>query len=747
MPNPRKGQSKEEFIAEYMHSEESKKTFPDTKQRLAVAESKWEQHQKKQHKEMSLSAKPSISVKEADNKTVYTFYAATTVPDRVADEGVDGEILTKQYLEKASKLINDTSTMGGKFGAYRTVGLFHDRIYYGDQTMEEAGYLLPNSRVVPMKEHPGHYALEVDVEVNDMYVPSDKHPDYTPEKIKYKIDKGAVGLSIEYTPSEKEYHIAHIDNGTYRVVDDFAELGGFSFARANVIGNPTAVAIKESISYIEENKMAEQELKLKEQVDKLQAEVKEFEAVKAKLKEAEQKGADGEVAVKELQTKLKEMEASAIPAAQVKEILAKSFESIAIPNKVAHNEGNAMKTSVKEIQRAIDANDWNLHAATTEVFLKENEDALMKSLRDGIKIEDFQTLQVKCVGSGFKVVPTVKTKDVLTSSDMAEGTYYQTNAMFADRYVAQITETFLMDDTLLKAMPKEQHVAGNDQYQWRIWTEFFSGSTETAAVNPETLSVTRNVKDFEKMQTPIKEYRWGVEVSDFTQYHSRQSVGDLIGIQVDRAAKIVTQSMAADIFKENADGDSYQFLGLEAVADTTGNTTLYGKTRSTANRLTTGTLADTYVTTSEGITTTVIRAGYEKVLSRGSSLGNIAIVTHPTQVRRLFDTQDNTAATYNSIIQSPVTMAGAPASFGFNRAMIPYVDGIPVIRDYNCQNDAFYVIDMSLERGFVLVVSKPLGMRGLAKVGTSESAYVNFYGAAVYKSPINIFLHDSLTTS
>ena len=128
-------------------------------------------------------------------------------------------------------------------------------------------------------------------------------------------------------------------------------------------------------------------------------------------------------------------------------------------------------------------------------------------------------------------------------------------------------------------------------------------------------------------------------------------------------------------------------------------------------------------------------------------MGSIAIVTHPTQTRRLFDTQDNTNATYNSIIQAPVQMGGAPASFGFNRAMIPYVDGIPMIRDYNCQNDAFYVVDLSVDKGFVLVVSKPLGVRGLAKVGTSESAYVNFYGAAVYKSPRNIFLHDSLTTS
>ena len=59
----------------------------------------------------------------------------------------------------------------------------------------------------------------------------------------------------------------------------------------------------------------------------------------------------------------------------------------------------------------------------------------------------------------------------------------------------------------------------------------------------------------------------------------------------------------------------------------------------------------------------------------------------------------------------------------------------------------FAVVDFSRDKGFCLIVSKPLGIRGLAKVGTSESAYVNFWGTTAYKSPRNIFLHDSLTAT
>lgn len=697
----------------------------------------------------------SLLIKEIDGKKVHTFYAATTVPDRVGDEEVDGEILTKSYLQKVSELINDTSRFGGKIGAYRTVGLFHDRVYSGDQRLEEAGYIMPNSRVVEMKEYPGHYALEVDVEVNEHYVPNEMHPDYTPEKIQYKLEKNALGLSIEYYPVSKQHQKVEIDNSVYRVVNDFAEFAGFSFARPNVIGNPTAVMIKESLNIIGDNKMAEEQTdaKVKEQLEKLQAEVKEMDSLKAKLKEAERAAqtakdeakVESDAKVKELEVQIKELQDNSIPAAQVKELLAKSFENISVANKVAKTEERQMNPNLKEIAKAIENNDWQTHQVMVEAHLKENSEILYESLRAGINFEDNQTLQVKCVGRTFKVIPTAKTKDIISSGSMAEGTYTQTNAMFADRYVAGITETFLMDDALLKVLPKEQHIGGNDFYQWRVWTEFFTGSSETAAVNPDNTSVTRSKKDFEKLQTPIKEYRWGVEVSDFTQYHARQAIGDLLGQQIERASKIVVQSMAADIFKENADGDGNQFLGLEAVADSTGNATLYGKTRTAANRLKTATLAETYDTTSEAISVSLVREGYEQVLGRGSALSDIVIVTNPLQVRKLFDSQDNTAATYNSTVVHPVSFDAAPPEFGFKRSLIPHIDGIPIIRDYNCNTDDYYVVDISKEKGFVLVVSKPLGVRGLAKVGTSESAYVNFYGATVYKSPRNIFMHGGLT--
>ena len=99
-----------------------------------------------------------------------------------------------------------------------------------------------------------------------------------------------------------------------------------------------------------------------------------------------------------------------------------------------------------------------------------------------------------------------------------------------------------------------------------------------------------------------------------------------------------------------------------------------------------------------------------------------------------------------------LAFGAAPASWGFDRGQIPYLDGIPIIRDYYCESsaaaaDAFAVVDLSKDKGLNLVVSKALSAGGLAKVGLSEKAYVNFWGAAVYKSPRNIFVHVSLSTA
>ncbi len=47
MPSPRKGESEKDFVNRYMNSAEAKRSFPDAKQRAAVAHSTYRNRNKK----------------------------------------------------------------------------------------------------------------------------------------------------------------------------------------------------------------------------------------------------------------------------------------------------------------------------------------------------------------------------------------------------------------------------------------------------------------------------------------------------------------------------------------------------------------------------------------------------------------------------------------------------------------------------------------------------------------------------
>ena len=721
-----------------------------------------------------------VKTKETEsNDQVFTFVGANTLPDRAAGTSKDGtpvkgEILSKNVLDKIGGFINDESNMGGDFGSFRTVSLFHDRVYSQDFKLEEAGFVIPGSATVQeMSKFPGNYELLVDVEVNKYYVPT-QYPDYTPEKISYKIEKGALGISIEYDNEPHQERVVNVDGNKYNYVMDTDKFRGFGFARPNLIGNTRAVRVKEML-IAEELNSADKKLKGEMQMDSTK--IKEMEsdlaAAQAKIKEleesqkvAEDKAKDAESSDKaaaekqaeevkkelaDVQEKVKEMKLGLdTTATKIKESIELAFSTAKIGSPVVTNEVGSSK--VKEIYASIETKDFAKFKEQSMEFIEANNTKLKEIFSrtgTGFDFEAHQTVEVKVKNRQLVIVPSTKTKDILDSGSMDEGTYNQTNAMFADRYVAGITETFLRDDTLLTAMPKEQHLGGNDKYQWRIWTSYTTVTGDnTLAVNPTITSVARTTRTFEKMESRIVEYRDGVEVTDFTQHHSMAAIGDLLGKQLDRAAQAVTESMNADLFKPKTDNTTgwLGFVGLIGVADSATYTSMYGKTRSAANRLLDGTVGNTYITAAAPISVSVVRLGYEKVLAHGSAINSLVIVAHPTQVRRLFDTEDA------GIRHSPLTMNAAPPGFGFSRTMVPHLDGIPIIRDYRCESsaaaaDMFAVVDFSADKGFNLIVSRPLGARGLAKVGTSEAAYVNFWGAAIYKSPRNVFVQDSLTAT
>jgi len=193
--------------------------------------------------------------------------------------------------------------------------------------------------------------------------------------------------------------------------------------------------------------------------------------------------------------------------------------------------------------------------------------------------------------------------------------------------------------------------------------------------------------------------------------------------------------------REVQDGAGNAPLGLEAVADTTGNTTLYGKTRSTSNRLTTGTLADTYVSQAGAITEAAIRNAITKILDRGSNIGRLAFVTSNKGKGYLFNLLDTNRRFNNT-----------QADFGFNQMTVAAYDGIPIITDHNCNSTlataasstaCLYLIDRDQAK---IVVGMAPTITNLAKVGAATEAYLQMDYAHVYKDPTRIHMVDNFTT-
>ena len=147
MPNPKQGESKKDFISRaipiIINDAKSKGKKMDSDQAAAIASSMFDR-KKTKHKQTqpffsvvkTKEEDSDIEVKENEDGS-YTFIIASTLPDRVREQLpdgtiIEGEILSKNVLDKFTNFINDDSRLGGKYGSYRTVSLFHDRVIMQD---------------------------------------------------------------------------------------------------------------------------------------------------------------------------------------------------------------------------------------------------------------------------------------------------------------------------------------------------------------------------------------------------------------------------------------------------------------------------------------------------------------------------------------------------------------------------------------------------------------------------------------
>jgi len=668
------------------------------------------------------SNKKRMSNREDDEDYYVYGYIRTTYPD------TDGIVTPKVTLERWESQVNGGFSESSK-GDYH-----HDRD--DEHLLSRADY----AEVLPFED--GNYGLWIADFVNT------RHPGFK-SYAKYELENGLLpGYSVEYD-KRHEYKV-----GSQTIVPPQSDLwgyahasrpynlqslktsyreNGYNFARIPNLNLDTKKTTEEinmgdedKPAPAQETKPEDSDVKNREDTTK---EVPVQEPDKnPEVKDREQNPLDSfKKELENLTLKMREITSGLEPE---KKVLVKDREH--------EEEEKKMELPIRfrEMNDAVEKRDWLAFREAGKAYINDNSDEIKLRMRgEGIPLRT--TMKMRSVGNKLEIIkgPDLKFRDILGSGSNA-GAYTETSVEFADIYQPGIVEMYNNAPGLLGAMTKEDW-SGGPFYQWRIET---SRNTAGGAVDPDNVSVETGYITKLKLEQEIKVYRYGVAVNDYTLHHSAKEIGDLFQFEVNKAMQALLHKLGQDLYREGVGTTSSdtQILGLEAVADSTGNATLYGKTRSTySDTLVAASLTDTFVNNNGDVVEAELRNGCTKLETEGSMPEDIMLVTTPTVRGYLLNLMD-TSIRFASI------NATASQTFGFNKVgTTAYFDGYPILVDFRCTStngSPIYIIDRS---AWKLIMSKAPQLTGLAKVSASESAYVETYLTTVYTHPRRIHLYDN----
>ena len=667
----------------------------------------------------------NFTIEYKENTDTYKGLIATTHPDKV------GDILSKNVLIQIKDAINNNTKLGDFQGSYRSISLAHDWIKENNPDLDEVAFFVPKTARVKELDN-GHYGVEAEFRLNEYY-----RGKMSIQEIKERIELGHYGgLSIEYEPDTTRTKEVSLQGKAWRFIDGLTTFAGTALARARKIANPNAVLYKE----VEANvlKMEEKEeniINTKEDKSVDTSDSKEEVAVE-QVEEStniEEKMAENkpEEVQSPVEPEQKEVPTNSNIEVSVKEILeSKEFwdkvdSELKVKSKVIKTEEkeeqmeNKLSLSIKEINGAIEKQDFGAYKYATELYFKENE-ALDHALKTtGVPLNT--TLNVKCDGTKLRIMDTIQFKDTLDTTTNPTS-YSQNIAELADVYLPGLIETFNVQTNLFGALRKVDHLEGTDRYGFRIRTSRINGTD----VDPNDVSVKKNPVGKLKLQTPIKEYRGGVSVTDYVLYHSRASMGDLFRIELEVTMSDIMVDINTDLYGARVD-DTTKVLGLEGVAKSATHTSIYGLVRSAANRLAPDSAADTFEDINGALTTAKLREAIRKPEIEGAMRANLKIVTNPALRDKL--------AELNASLRRH--SSDSQSDFGFKTDHT--FDGIEIIYDAFCPVNKLFVVDFASE---YIVVSRPPQVIGLARIGAAEEAFVSIYLAHVYENPRRIHQLD-----
>jgi hypothetical protein len=682
MPQPRKGESKKNFISRCIST--VVKEGKEQKQAVAICTSIWRGGMKKER----YSYKSITKMEDKEDEFVVGGYIATT--------HFDGEdVITRDTLLRWADEINSENPRANK------VSVHHDRVPH------VAGVGIPDTAEVHQFPD-GEYGLYVDTMIDKT------REDF--EDIQYRLDNGFLdSFSIEYIAPET---VQYNDDGA-RILDENTVLHGWTLASQPM--NEHAVRVKEILKQNkEDNKMAKEE-----KPETKEPEVKEEVKEKPKPKVSEEKEfklsakdyAFFEKAREEQRRIEEESKYNSIKEELMKEISVKLDKEVP-EEKVMKQEDKQENPLLKEYKEMVLEGKGSIHTQqkvaakfATEIGLF-NGDVAKPTTRS--KQPGDVKFDVK--HDAGKYILEYKGLGISTNQE-SDTDYLLSTAELSDVFDPLIFSMLNQATVTWNILPKEDFsMKGNNQVQFVGKT---AANTTAAAYTGNAINLGNVTR--QKFQTKFKKYAVGVEVDgDMIAAARGGPIGDVFAKEVADSTVDLLSVMNQDLFAEVGAETASGVIGFEYITDSAGNTTLYNLTRGTGNLLSPAAAGDTYINGgSADITLANLRAAKRQALKEGASIENLVFVCDHIQ-------GDKFRALYDNIQRVVPTSS----RFGFEGR--PAFDGIPIFEDKDCNDDDWWLVDLESHR---IAIWVPPTLEMLGKDADSQKGFIKTYWCTYNRAP------------
>jgi len=689
-------------------------------------------------KESMFSAVHGLEIKEEPDFITKGYIATSHVDGGFFDSTRDVYVrdrVPKDTLDKWAIDINDGNPRANK------VSVHHVR----EPVVAGAG-IPGTARVDALPD--GEYGLYVDSVI-------DKTKESF-EDTKYRVDKGLIdSFSIEFhtrDPATGEYMPGAVheevrgDGSILRTLLPKTQLDGYTLASRPMQEN--AIMFKEVKEYlnsriVEENKskknMEDSEKMSKEDKNKLDVtpepqdvpeeskpEVEADTDVEDTTSDEEKKELKEYRAYKEMKTNEKKITET---KEMIKGELKKALEAIPVENKVQKNTDNIEMKEFVEYK---------------ELFNKDSTLSIREQFRVAGRFAEAKGL----LGPDLRQISTPTTAESRAYSIETKGAdgrhiefkglgittnqgsdYYLSAAELNDIFDPIVYNALNQKTTTWNLLPKDDFSnKGNNMVQFVLKT-VANPSAGAFTGNAVTLgNITRA-----KYQTKFKKYQVGVEVDgDMIAAARGGPIGDAFAQEIMDSTDDLMSVLNLALFAESGAETDAEVLGFEYIADSAGNTTLYGQTRSSANYLSPASAADTFIDgASANLSIDNLRAAKRQSVENGSKLDNLVYIGSPIQGDKL-----------RGIYDAAHRLVPTSSKFGFEGMMS--FDGIPFFEDKDCGDDDVWLIDLETHRVAIWI---PPTLEMLGKDSDSVKGFIKTY-FAVYNRAIRrlVMIYDNATS-